>query len=257
VSTELAVAVSGGVARCTLNRPDKKNALNAALVEALSAELDRLAHNDQVRVIAIQGAGDDFCSGADLVELEQSQGAPVEEALVDAQRLGGLFITMRRHPRPIVALVRGRALAGGAGLATACDLVLASEDAQLGYPEVHLGFVPALVMNMLRRKLGEARAFELAVRGHRIGAAEAERIGLVNHVFAAGEFDVRVDAYLQDLAARPTSALELTKRLLYGLDQTGFEDGVRRAAEMNAIARMTEACKTGVRAFVERARGSS
>ena len=254
-SSELLVSVEGGVATLTLNRPDKKNALNAALVAALVGALDRFREDPEVRVIALRGAGDDFCSGADLAELRTSQSATVEQGLTDAQRLGDLFVRMRRHPRPIVAVVQGRALAGGAGMATGCDLVLAHEDAQLGYPEVHLGFVPAMVMNMLRRKTGEARAFELATRGGRITATEAERLGLVNHVFSGAEFESGVQAYLSELAAKPASAIELTKRLLYGLDGVPFDEGVRRAAEVNSIARMTEACKAGVKAFLERVSG--
>lgn len=251
----LHVETRDGVLHATLNRPAKKNALNGALVEALALTLESAAQDPEVRVILITGAGSDFCSGADLEELEASQGMEVEDALRDAQRLGNLFMAMRRHPRPIVAAVQGRALAGGAGLATACDLVLAHEEAQLGYPEVHLGFVPAMVMNMLRRKTGEARAFELVARGGRIGASEARELGLVNQVFTGDEFDTAVRRYVADLAARPASALELTKRLLYGLDGVAFDEGVRRAAEVNAVARMTEACKAGVRAFLDRVKG--
>ncbi len=112
-----------------------------------------------------------------------------------------------------------------------------------------------MVMAILRRKLPESRAFELVCRGHRIGAREAERIGLVNRVLPADTFDAAVAAYLEDLAARPPSALELTKRLLYGLDAVGFEDGIARGAEVNVVARLTEACREGVRRFLSRSRG--
>jgi methylglutaconyl-CoA hydratase len=152
----------------------------------------------------------------------------------------------------VVAVVQGRALAGGCGLATACDIVLAHENAQFGYPEVHLGFVPAMVMAILRRKVPEALAFELLARGDRIDAREAARIGLANHVFPADTFGADVIAYLTSLAERPSSALELTKRLFYGLDGTSVEQGIARGAEVNAIARLTEACKEGVRKFLER-----
>lgn len=244
--------VEDGVATLTLNRPEKRNALNAELVEALKGALDRTAADERVRVVLLMGAGKDFCSGADLSELERIAAMSREENLEDARSLGALFSAMRAHPRPIVAAVRGRALAGGCGLATACDLVLAHEEAQLGYPEVHLGFVPAMVMAILRRKVGESRAFELAAGGHRIGAAEAQRIGLVNQVFRAASFEADVRAYVAGLAERPPSALRLTKALLYQLDDLDFEAGIDRAAEVNVEARMTDACREGVRAFLDR-----
>ena len=246
--------VEAGVATLTLNRPEKRNALNGPLVQALKDALARAADDADVVVVVLEGAGKDFCSGADLAELERIAEMGREESLQDARVLGDLFQRMREHPKPIVAAVHGRALAGGCGLATACDLVLAREDALFGYPEVHLGFVPALVMAILRRKVGESRVFELVARGHRFDATEAERLGLVNRVLPADGFRESVRAYASDLAARPLSALTLTKALLYELDEMGFEAGIERAAEVNAEARTTEACRAGVRAFLERSR---
>ena len=241
-----------GVATLLMDRPEKRNALNGALVEALKDGLARARRDPDVRVVALRGAGDDFCSGADVDALERIADAGVEESLADAQRLGDLFVDMRRHPKPIVAVVHGRALAGGCGLATACDLVVAHDEAEFGYPEVHLGFVPAMVMTILRRKVGEARAFELVTRGHRVRAAEAVRLGLVNRVFLAEAFEEEVRSYLAELASRPPSAVALSKRLLYGLDGLSFEEGIGRGAEVNAIARATDAARTGVRRFLDR-----
>ena len=251
----LRYAVSpSGVATLTLDRPDKRNALNATLVADLKDALARAAEDPAVRVVCLRGNGPDFCSGADLAELEKIAGMGPEESLADAQSLGDLFVAMREHPKPLVAAVHGRALAGGCGLATACDLVLAADDAELGYPEVHLGFVPAMVMAILRRKVGEGRAFELVARGHRIGADQARELGLVQRVLPAADFDAGVRAYVDDLAERPPSALRLTKRLLYGLDGADFRAGIGRGAEVNAVARLTDACREGVRRFLDRAR---
>jgi len=241
-----------GVVRLTLNRPDKRNALNGQLVQALKDALDRTAADDSVRVVTIAGAGRDFCAGADLDELERVAGQGYAESLADARSLGQLFANMRAHPRPLVAVVHGRALAGGCGLATACDLVLAREDAELGYPEVHLGFVPALVMTILRRRVGEGRAFELAVRGARHAASEAWDLGLVNRVFPVATFADDVDRYVADLASRPPGAVALTKALLHDLDGRSFADGLERAAEVNARARTSEECRTGVRRFLDK-----
>ncbi len=243
-----------GVVHLVLNRPDKRNAMNGALVEALTGALQRTADDPEVRVLVLRGEGKDFCSGADLAELEAMAEQGAEASLADAVRMGELFLAMRRHPRPIVAAVQGRALAGGCGLATACDMILAREDARFGFPEVHLGFVPAMVMTLLRRKVVEGRAFELVTLGQRIDAAEAHRIGLANRIVASGSFLEEVEAFAGELASRPPSALRLTKRLLYGLDGLSVEEGIGRGAEVNTIARLTEACREGVQAFLERTR---
>ena len=157
--------VDRGVARITLNRPEKRNALNPEITAELK---DAIAHSDQL--ILLSGAGADFCSGADLSGLQSMFEAGVMDHLSSARALAELFLAMRRHPRPIIAAVRGRALAGGCGLATAADIVLASESARFGYPEVNIGFVPAMVMAILRRSVSEKRAFELLATGETISA---------------------------------------------------------------------------------------
>lgn len=248
----LLYGVEGGIATLTLNRPDKRNALNGALVQELKERLAEAADDASVRVVAITGAGKDFCSGADLAELEKISAMGFEENLEDARSLGELFKQMRDHPRPIVALVKGRALAGGCGLASACDIVLARDDAEFGYPEVHLGFVPALVMTSLRRKMGEGHAFDLVVRGDRFSAADAARLGLATRVFDSFTFKAEAEEYLAALAAKPVSAVTLTKSLLYELDGLDFDAGLERAAEVNAEARMTDACRDGVRRFLDK-----
>jgi methylglutaconyl-CoA hydratase len=243
---------AGGVERLTLNRPEKRNALNAELVRALTSAMHRTASDPEVRVVALAGAGKDFCAGLDLAELARVTEQGYDQGLAEARSLAALFARMRAHPRPIVALVQGRAVAGGCGLATACDLVLAREDAQLGYPEVHLGFVPALVMSLLRRKVGEGRAFELVTLGNRYSASEVLAMGLVNRVYPADAFDRESGVCLEELASRPPGALSLTKRLLYELDGMPLPQALERGAEVNAQARMSEECRAGVRRFLEK-----
>jgi methylglutaconyl-CoA hydratase len=247
----LRVAQSGSVARLTLDRPERRNALDAALIADLTAALREADAAPGVRVVALEGAGKDFCSGADLSALRVIAEATTMENLEDVDALAALFHLPRTMRKPVVALVRGRALAGGCGLATACDLVLAAESAQFGYPEVRIGFVPAMVMAILRRNVGEKRAFELIVRGEAIGAAEAERVGLVNRVFADDAFAGETDAYLADLAERSASAVQLSKRLLYHADGMGFEAALRAGADVNVMARTTDDMKAGVRRFLE------
>lgn len=244
-----------GVATLVLNRPEKRNALAAAMVEELMRLLAEAGADPSVRVIALRGRGRDFCAGADLGEIATSQTQGPEAGLADAQRLGEVFVKIRRLPQPVVAVVKGRALGGGCGLATACDLVVAHEDASLGYPEVHLGFVPALVMSILKRKVGDSAAFELLLRGRGITAGESASIGLVNQVIPGDVFEDRVEEYLAALATRPATAVALTKRLFYGIEGVPIEDAIARGAEVNALARSTEDCKRGVASFLARRRG--
>lgn len=245
--------VDGGVALLTLNRPDKRNALDDRTVAELAEAFDRADRQPDVRVVLLRGAGQDFCAGADLAQLERiAAGTGPLENLDDAAALGELLIRMRRLSKPIVAAVHGHAFAGGAGLATACDIVLASDNARFGYPEVHLGFVPAMVMALLRRACGEKIAFELVARGDRIDAAEAHRLGLVNRIIPAATFDADAVEYARELAERSPSALRLIKRLFYGMDGASFEESIARGAEVNVLARMTEDTREGVRRFLER-----
>ncbi|MDB4948487.1 MAG: Methylglutaconyl-CoA hydratase [Gemmatimonadetes bacterium] len=240
-----------GIGRVTLNRPDKRNALNAALVAELKSALRSLDADPDVRVVVVSGAGKDFCSGADLSALRVIREAGVMDNLADVHDLAELFTLPRAMRKPVVAAVRGRALAGGCGLATACDLVLAAESAQFGYPEVAIGFVPAMVMAILRRNVGEKRAFELIVGAAAISAAQAERIGLINRVFPDDGFDAAVDAFAAQLAERSASAVQLSKRLLYHSDGMGFEAAIRAGEDLNVVARMTDDLQAGVARFLE------
>ena len=247
---ELLAATAGGVATLTLNRPEKRNALSEGLISALKAALAEADRDPQVRVIAIRGAGSDFCSGADLSALRKIAEASVMENLADVDSLADLFLLLRGLRKPVVAVVQGRALAGGCGLATACDLVLAAESASFGYPEVRIGFVPAMVMAILRRNVSEKRAFELITRGAEMSAAEAERIGLVNHVFDDVVFETAVENYVSGFEKVSRSAVMLSKRLLYHMDGMTFDAALQSGADANTIARMTEDCRQGIARFL-------
>jgi len=242
----------GSVLWLTLNRPDKRNALNAAMVAALHAALDGVDLDPAVRVVVIQGAGRDFCAGADLDELLASADRAPADNERDALRLGTLLGRLRACPRPVVALVRGRALAGGAGLATACDVVLAAESAQLGYPEIQRGFVPAMVMVFLRRLTGDKLAFDLVATGRVLGAAEARAGGLVTRVEPDAAFDAAAQALIDGLAAASPSALHLTKKLFHELDGASVTDGIALGARINALARTTTDFREAIARFLSR-----
>jgi len=242
-----------GIARITLNRPEKRNALNPELIAALSKALAISSQDAAVRVVLITGAGKDFCAGLDLAALDQGNDAGPVEHMESAQRLADVLLAIRRHPRPVVAAVQGRALGGGAGIATACDLILAAESSAIGYPEVKIGFVPAMVGALLRRVVPEKRMFELLVGGEPVAAPEAKAIGLINQVFSDTEFETRAGAYVQNLAAKSASALSLTKQLLYHTDGMTLERAIEAGVMMNALSRSTEDAKRGFAGFRKKA----
>jgi methylglutaconyl-CoA hydratase len=205
--------------------------------------------------VLLTGAGQDFCAGADLAALDRAAEAGVLDHLSTARELADLFLAMRRHPKPVVAAVRGRALAGGCGLATACDIILAAESAQFGYPEVKIGFIPAMVMAILRRSISEKQAFELLTTGDPVGTVYAQSIGLINRVFPDEIFEQSVEAYVELLAARPASAVSLTKSLLYHIDGMTFDAAIEAGARANALARMTVDAKLGISKFATKKHG--
>jgi methylglutaconyl-CoA hydratase len=249
---KISYSADSGVARITLNRPDKRNALDSELVGELHEAVRLSAADANVRAVLLMGAGKDFCSGADLASIKRVAESGVLENLADARAMADLFTALRHHPRPVIAAVRGRALAGGCGLATACDIVLASESAQFGYPEVNIGFVPAMVMAILRRSMSEKAAFELVATGAIIPATRAREVGIVQRVFPDDRFDEEVESYVSAVAARPPAALSLTKALLYQMDGLDFAASLDAGVQGNAIARMTDDFRQGVRRFLEK-----
>jgi methylglutaconyl-CoA hydratase len=166
--------------------------------------------------------------------------------------MAGLLLDMRRHPRPIVAAVQGRALGGGCGIATAADIVLASDCAQFGYPEINIGFVPAIVMALLRRLVSERRAFELIATGETISAQTALEYGMINRVFAADMFERETGEFVSQLVSKSTSALTLSKELFYRTDAMQFEVAIDAGAEVNALARTTDDFKRGIEKFLKK-----
>lgn len=252
--TRIRVARTDAIGRIVLARPEKKNALDLAAALELHEALGSFALDETIRVVVLAAAGDDFCSGADLGALHAMLDADIAAHQRDADALGDVFRALRDMPQVVIAAVRGRALAGGAGLATACDIVIAHEDARFGYPEVRVGFVPAMVMALLRRLIGEKRAFELVATGRQIGAREALELGLVSRVAAATDFDGAVEQLAAELAALPPDALRATKRLFYDLDGLSVDDALSLAAQVNVEARFTSAFRDAVRRYAPRER---
>lgn len=223
---------AGGIAHITLDRPEKRNALNPELIAAIKDALARAAADNDARVILLRGAGKDFCAGLDLTTLSDSD--DVMDHLAHARTLADVYLAMRRHPKPIVAAVHGRAIGGGAGIATAADILVMEETAELRYPEVNFGFIAAIVVSLLRRQIGEKRAFEIVALPEPITASSVVQLGIANAIVSDGGLD-----YAQRLAAKSPSAISLTKGLLYHIDAMPLEASLEAGVLSNALARQT------------------
>jgi methylglutaconyl-CoA hydratase len=244
---------TGPVLTLTLNRPDKRNALDGGLVQSLTSVLQEVASDESVRVVVVTGAGSSFSAGADLEALQGLQSASAEENLADSERLATLFETIYHLPQPVIARVNGHAIAGGCGLASVCDFALVAEHAKLGFTEVRIGFVPAIVSVFALRKLREASVRDLMLRGHLITAEEAVHVGLVTRSMPAKELDAAVDALAHEMATSTSStAVAMTKRLLADLPGMGLREALDHAAAVNALARGTSDCRAGVQAFLKK-----
>ena len=250
--TELLTETAESILTITLNRPEKRNALNDALINDLKDALREADNDESLRAVVIKGAGKDFCSGADLSALQKIAESDILENHDDADNLRELFSIIRLVKVPVIAAVHGRALAGGCGLATACDLVLATADARFGYPEVKIGFVPAMVMAILRRNVSEKRAFALATQGFEFDALTARSFGLINEIFPSEEFETRVNEYVSVYKKVSRSAVVLSKRLLYQMDGLNFEAALASGVDINTIARLTDDCQKGIEKFLNK-----
>lgn len=245
--------IDHGTRTLTLNRPDKRNALNSAMVEALHDALRADAKDSTSRVVVLTGAGSAFSSGADLEALREMRTAGPMQNRADSERLAALFDTIYTHPKPVIARVNGHAIAGGSGLAAVCDFAIAVESAKMGFTEVRIGFVPAIVMVYVRRKLGETALRDLMLRGRLIDAAEAAELGLIHQAVPESDLDAEVQALARDLSRDTSaSAVALTKQMLSDVPGMGYREALDHAVQMNAFARATDDCQAGIRAFLNK-----
>ncbi|PSL02647.1 enoyl-CoA hydratase/isomerase family protein [Cecembia rubra] len=236
-----------------LNRPEKRNALNAEMVEALKLAISDFEKDKDVKVLVIKASGKVFCSGADLAYLQSMQTNTFEENLEDSNNLKDLFYRIYTSPKVIIAQIQGHAIAGGCGLAMVCDFSFAVPDAKFGYTEVKIGFVPAIVKVFLLRKIGEGKSKQLLLDGDLIEAKEAQSMGLINWVVEAEELEQKVYSYAQKLIKQNSDqSMALTKEMIGRVQEQTLEEGLDYAAAMNARARGSEDCKKGIAAFLNK-----
>jgi methylglutaconyl-CoA hydratase len=251
--SRLRVSISGAVGRVTLAHPANDNAIDGETARQLTDVLIEFEADDEVRAVLLNAEGPNFCGGADLESLAALLDSGAEGFDREARDLGRVFLTIRGMQKPVIAAVQGRALGVGCGLATACDVVLARDDAKFGYTEVRLGLVPAMLIPTLRRSVNEKHAFDLIASGRIISAADAEKIGLVSRVVPFILFDDEVERYVLSIAASPSVAMGITKRLFYRVDNLGFRDSIGESVKGNLEARETEDFRTAVLRYATRA----
>lgn len=245
--------VSNRIGYVTLNRPEKRNALSHQLVAELKAAFTSAEEDDHVKVIVLRAEGEAFCAGADLAYLQQLQKFSFEENLADSNHLKELFVRIYLCKKVVIAQVQGHALAGGCGLATVCDFVYSVPEAKFGYTEVKIGFIPAIVMVFLLRKMGEQRAKQLLLTGDLIKAEEALAMGLVNRVVSKETLATEVARFAQKLIeSNSAQSLMLTKQMIAQVQSIPLENALNYAAEMNAQARATADCQKGIAAFLNK-----
>lgn len=244
--------VAAGVARVTINRPEARNALSPAVMEGLLAAFARAAADPAVRAVVLTGAGDKaFCAGGDLGGPGFAQKSAVERHH-DRRTFADLFRAMNRLGKPLIARVRGHCLAGGLGLALGCDLVVASDDSTFGTPEVKRGLMPMMIMATIFRNVGRKKGMELLLTGDRIGAAEAERLGLINHAVPADQLDARVDEVVAKILAMSPAVLRLGRDAFYAMQDMEFERALDYLQAMLTVNLASEDAVEGVRAFLEK-----
>lgn len=239
-------------AEIILNRPEKRNALNKQMVDELSIAFDSLKTEDSVRVIVLKGEGKAFCSGADLAYLKELRNFDYQKNLEDSQNLGNLFLKIYSFPKPVIAVVNGPALAGGCGLASVCDLILATSNAIFGYPEVKIGFVAALVSAFLKRQIGERKARELLLTGKILDANQALNYGLINNLLQLQELETKLEETINELAANGPQAMATTKQLFLKFTYQEISKELEELSKINAQFRSSPEFLEGINSFLEK-----
>ena len=247
----LQLVYASGIAKITLNRPEKRNALSFQLLEELTDALAE-AEKSTAQIVILTGSGKAFCAGMDLEELKTLTGKSHTENVADSRKMAQILRRLYEFPKPTIAAVNGAAIAGGTGLATMCDFTLAVPEAKFGYTEVRIGFVPAIVSSILVWQVGHKIARDLLLTGRLFDAAEAHRLGLVNEVVATQELMNRARELATQLMENSPTSLRLTKKLVNGFISAQLDAQIEQAVEENAGIRQTADFQEGVASFLEK-----
>lgn len=240
--------------RVILNRLEKRNSLDEEMITELTDVFKKLSEDDDTKTIILTGAGGNFCSGLFLDYLQKISEYDILQNKADSHKFKNLLLTIYNCRKPVIAMIDGYALAGGCGIASACDLIVASDRAQFGYTEVKIGFIPAIVMVFLLKRVTETHAKDLLLTSKFISGEEAFKIGFINYLTSHNELENVTMKLCEDLNRLPMSSLSLTKEMFKNISSMSFEASLEYAVDMNAITRMTEECKHGVMNFLSKSK---
>jgi len=243
---------TGSIADVILNRPEKRNALNDVMMKEIIAVFSEISTNKSMRVVVLSGAGSNFCSGMDLDYLQKISKYDLEQNKADSQNFKNMLLAIYGCSKPVIAKVSGYALAGGCGIATCCDMIIADETAKFGYPEVKIGFIPAIVMPFLLKRISETHAKELMLTGRIINSEEAVRMSLINTLAAANELDSGVHELCEVFKNNSANSIASTKEMLRKISGVNYEYALEFASELNANTRMTEDFIRGIENFINK-----
>lgn len=246
--------VENQVLHITLNRPEKRNALNEIMVRELKEIFVHFKDKDEIIGVSVTGAGDSFCSGADLSYLNSLINKSYEENLKDSFNLRDMYWAIYNFPKPTVGLINGPAIAGGCGLMTVLDIAIATENAIFGYPEVKIGFVASIVSVFLIQVIGHAQTRKMLFSGETIDAKEAKKRGLIQQIVEKGGLNNASDAIFSIFRSNSPQAIRQTKELLSGYQKDIIKQMLEQACKFNAESRQTSDFKEGLQAFLQKRR---
>lgn len=244
--------IDAGVAEIVLNRPEKMNSLDEELIADLTGMMNDFASNSEVSVIVITGANNNFCSGLYLDYLQKISGYNILENKEDSRKFKDMLLSIYNSPKPVIAKVKGYCLAGGCGIASACDIIVADETAKFSYTEVKIGFIPAIVTLFLLKRVTETHAKDLLLTARMIGSEEAVRMGLINHFVSSADLDAKVNEICSMFKKNSGNSIALTKEMFGNISGMDFDKALEYACDLNAITRMTPDCKNGVANFLNK-----
>jgi methylglutaconyl-CoA hydratase len=250
INKKIIVSEKGHTKKIILNRADKRNSLDEEMIKEIVEAINIFSDDDNTKSIVISGAGGNFCSGMNLEYVMKIEEFDIMQNKKDSENFKNLLLTIYNCPKPTIAMVEGYALAGGCGIASACDLIIASDKSQFGYTEVKIGIVPAIVMTFLLKRVSETNAKDLLLTSKFITGAEAYRIGFANYLVEQYMLESFTDRLCENLNQLPSSSVKLTKEMFKNISSMSFEAALDYAVNMNALTRMTPECKNGIKRFL-------
>jgi methylglutaconyl-CoA hydratase len=250
----LKFSTSDNIALVEINRPEKRNALNDIIIRELTELFNHISKNQNIKAAILTGRGEAFCSGLDLEYIQKLSNLTITENQEDSKNLMRMYQTIYECRKPIIAMVNGPAIAGGCGLATVCDFIIASRDSgKFGYPEVHIGFIPAIVLIYLLKRISEGQARDLVISGKIISSEEAKQIGLINEIVDSSQLKDFTFSFTEKiLENNSVNAMGICKDLFVSYSNMDTKQALDYASNINAISRLTEDFKKGINAYLKK-----